>query len=212
MTSRRSFLCLALLLTAAANTAGARQSERPAARPDFSGTWTLDREISTDPSQVSFATPSEQPRAGFGRGGFGRRGEGGFGGRGGRFPTNTPKATPDDRLKALADELRSAFTAIVVSHHDPSFVVSDAAEHAQFFHTNGESDENHLGAATLTSTTYWEGDRLIVEYSLNDRRRLVYTYALVPQTRQLVIRVRLEEGRTGSEEVRLVYSLTPSKS
>jgi hypothetical protein len=60
--------------------------------------------------------------------------------------------------------------------------------------------------------TYWEADRLIVEYSLNDRRRLVYTYALVPTTSQMVIRVRLEAGRTSSEEVRLVYNRTAAKS
>ena len=210
MTSRPS-LSVALLVVLAAALAGARQGEqRPVGRPDFSGTWTLDREISSDLSRVSFAPPSEQPRSGFGGGGFGRRG--GFGGRGGGSSRSGPRTSQDDRLKALTEELRSAFTTIVISHHDPNFVVNDAQDHTQFFHTNDASDENHLAAATLTSTTYWEAERLIVEYSLNDRRRLVYTYALVPKTQQMVVRVRLEEGRTSSEEVRLVYSLSPSQS
>ena len=201
-----------MLLASVTAVAGA-QSDRPRVeRPDFSGTWSLDRDISSEVSQATFAPPSEsgRPRTG-GIGGFGPRG--GFGGRGGAGASrNAQKSGQDERLKALADELRAAFSTLVISHHDPSFVVNDAQDHTQFFRTNDVTDENQLASTTLASVTYWEADRLITEYSLNDRRKLVYTYALVPRTMQMVIRVRLETGgRVNGQEVRLVYNLTPSK-
>jgi hypothetical protein len=207
--TRPSLSCFAFLFASAAAIAGAGQIEPPAGRPDFSGTWTLDRAISSDLSHLAFEGPSERPASGYG-GGYGRRG--GFGGRRGGSSRSAPqRSTEDDRLKALADELRNAFATIVISHHDPSFVVNDAQDHTLFFHTTDAPDENHLGAAVLTSMSYWEAQRLVVEYSLNDRRRLVYTYTLLPKS-QMVLRVRLDAGRSSSEEVKLVYNLTPSRS
>src|SRR5215470_2705316 len=75
-------------------------------KPDFSGTWALDRNISTDPAQIDFApaTTSNRPT----RGGFGGGGFGGFGGgRGGsRQRTNGDSSegltqVEQERLKAL---------------------------------------------------------------------------------------------------------------
>lgn len=214
MTTPHKLFVAAALLSAAvwAATAGAQQDDhRPSSRPDFSGTWTLDRAISSDTSHLTFGPPAPQQRPGYG-GGSGRRG--GFGGFGGQpQPRNNTNAAPQDpALKALTDELRMGFSTIVISHHDPSFVVNDAQDHTQFFHTNDAPDENYVGSATLTSMGFWEEERLVIEYSLNDKRRLVYTYTLVPKTSQMVLRVRLESGRTNSEEVKLVYNMSPAKS
>jgi len=215
MTTLHKRFVAAVLLSVSAWMAPAlaRQDDRPSSRPDFSGTWTLDRAISTDTSHLTFGPPATQQRQGS-RGGYGRRGGGGFGGFGGQpRPQDNANAAPQDPgLKALTDELKTGFSTIVISHHEPSFVVNDAQDHTQFFHTNDSPDENYLGNATLMSMGFWEADRLVIEYSLSDKRRLVYTYTLVSKTSQMVLRVRLESGQTHSEEVKLVYNMSPAKS
>ena len=117
---------------------------------------------------------------------------------------------PDERarLSALTDELKRGSATLVISHHDPSFVINDSLDHTQFFQTTGSADEHQLASTKVTSTTRWEESRLVTEYDLGSRK-LVYTYALLPATRQMVLRVRLEgnAGRraTGSE-IKLVYT------
>src|SRR5262249_19306668 len=97
------------------------------AKPDFSGTWTLDPSISADPSKATF--DPTQGRTNQRYGGFGGgRGRGGIGG--GRRPTRdtSDDRTPDERarLQALTDAIRKGARTLVISHHEPSFVVNDA--------------------------------------------------------------------------------------
>jgi hypothetical protein len=190
------------------------------ARPDLSGNWSLDRSISNDPSQVNFeARPDNRSQRTSGFSGGSRR-RGGFGGSGGSRPDSPDAAaasTPDERarLQTLTDLLRTASASLVISHHDPSFVINDAQNHTQFFKTDGSMDEHQLGSVTLTSTTHWEGSRLITAYALSSRQQLVCTYTLLPATKQLVLRVRrdiTEVQRGTGPELKLVYSLTPSPS
>ena len=190
------------------------------ARPDFSGTWSLDRSISGDPSQANFeATQGNRGQRSGGFGGGSRR-RGGLGGFGGARPDNQDTATaitPDERalLRALTDVLKTSSSSLVISHHEPSFVVNDAQNHTQFFKTDGSVDEHQVGAATVTSTTHWEESRLVTAYALSSRQQLVYTYTLLPATKQLVLRVRrdiTEVQRGTGPELKLVYKLTPSPS
>ena len=184
-------------------------------RPDFSGTWSLDRSLSTAPNQMSLAPaandnrPSDRGNGG-GFGGFGRQRRGGAASRG-AGEVLTP--IEQSRLKAFTDELKTSFATLGISHHDPSFVVSDAQGRAQFFQATSVSDENYLGTETVTSSTHWDGSRLVTGYLLGSHLTLVYTYTLLPKTKQLVLRVtRKSEGdqRTTGPEIKLVYKLTPT--
>jgi hypothetical protein len=185
-------------------------------QPDFSGTWSLDRNLSDDPSQANFE--ASRPQRGQGPGGFGggsnRRG--GFGGSRPGNKDTVAASTPDERtrLQLLTDELKRASASLVISHHDPSFVVDDAQDHAQFFQTSGTADEHQLGSVTITSTTHWDGSRLVTAYALSSRQNLVYTYTLLPKTKQLVLRVRRDV--TGGQhangpELMLVYTQAPAE-
>jgi len=177
-------------------------------KPDFSGTWTLDRNISTDPGQIDFGrgtTTNRQSQRG---------GIGGFGGRGGYRPRNNGQGSGEgltqveqERLKAITDQLKSASGTLVISHHDPDFVVNDAQNHTFFLHTTGVNEENHLGATTINSSTHWDGSRLVTECVLGGRLTLVYTYTLLPNTNQLVVRVARHSGdrERAGQDVRLVY-------
>jgi hypothetical protein len=183
------------------------------AQPDFSGTWTLDRSISNDPSKATFEPPKAQnPQRYGGFSGGSRRGGGS------RSPSGDHAAddrTPDERtrLQALTDQLRKASDRLVISHHDPSFVINDAQDHTQFFQTDDSTNEHQVGAAAVSSTTHWEGPRLITEYALSSRQKVVFTYTLLAATKQMVIRVRVddtERRRVVSQELKLVYTLAPS--
>src|ERR1051325_4670894 len=116
-------VCVAAL-AAAAIVHGAETPD--ATKPDFSGTWTLDRAISTEPAQIEFApaaTPARQSRGGFG--GFGRAG----GSRRRADTGSSPESltqVEQSRLKALTEQLKTSSSTLVISHHDPDFVVNDA--------------------------------------------------------------------------------------
>jgi hypothetical protein len=182
-----------------------------AVHPDFSGTWTLDRNISTDPAQIEFV-PSEnanrRPQRGGGIGGIGGFGRGGGGRRpGGGSSAESLTSTEQERLKALTDQLKTSVATLVISHHDPDFIVNDAQNHTLFLHTNGVNEENHLGATTISSSTHWDGARLVTECVLGSRLTVVYTYTLLQETRQLVVRVARQTGdrQRAGQDVRLVY-------
>jgi len=200
---------LAVCCLALAALTSVRAERGDTQKPDFSGAWTLDRDISTDPSHVEFVpsvNANRRPQRG-GIGGFGR------GGRrradGGNY-TESLTSIEQERLKALTDQLRMASTRLVISHHDPDFVVNDAQNHTLFLHTTGEREENHLGETTITSSTHWDGSRIVTECVLGSRLTLVYTYTLLPETRQLVVRVarQVEDRRPAGQDVRLVYKPT----
>jgi hypothetical protein len=191
-------------------------------RPNFSGTWSLDRGISNDPAQANFDAPRNQNAQRSGRGGGSRTrgGFGGIGGFGGSRPANRDTAassTPDEqaRLQALTNQLKTEFATLTISHHDPSFVINDAKDHTLFFQTTGSTDDHQLGSVTVSSTTRWDGARLVTEYTLSSRQKLVETFTLLPATRQLVLRAKLDatEGRrVDGPELKLVYKQAPSET
>ncbi len=201
----------------------------PRPLPDFSGTWTIDRNYSNDPAQANFGAGQGASRqggqshsgsggrgGGFGGfGGFGR--SGGSGGTSGGHSRNDASGgtTADEqaRLTALTDELKKGASTLTISHHDPSFVVTNGLEHAVFCQTTGERQEQHFGDLTIPTVTNWEGDRIVTEFDLSSRRRLTYAYTLLENSKQLVLRVRLEDdqGSRGSgTELKLVYRMGTS--
>ena len=88
------------------------------ARPDFSGTWALDRSISNDASKANFEPGQENRSSRPGGFGSGSRRRGGFGGFGGARPDTRDtgaSSTPDERarLQALTDWLKKTAPAFM---------------------------------------------------------------------------------------------------
>jgi hypothetical protein len=186
---------------------------------DFSGTWSLERSISTDPAQITFDPGGDRQANTNRRGGFGGRSGRGSGGRNTRQGSGSGAATltplEQQRLKALTSQLKTSASTLIISHHDPDFVVNDAEDHTQFFQTNGARNENYVGATTVTSSTQWEGSRIVTRYDISSRLTLAYTYTLLPKTREMVLRVaRRSSDRQsqGEQEVKLVYEQVAPKS
>jgi hypothetical protein len=231
---------LVTLLAAPFPAARAQTTQPPSATPprdsaqtpdlprlDFSGVWTMDRTYSNDPAQANFdagqaATQSRRGGMSSGFGGLqlpgmGRGGNRSGGNSGGNRSDAASGTTADEksRLAALTDELKKASTTLTISHHDPSFVVTNGLEHATFSHTTGQLEDQQLGELTIPTVTRWDGDRIVTEFDLSSRRRLTYTYTLLQNTRQLVLRVRLDSDqgpRANGSELKLVYRQAPGSA
>jgi hypothetical protein len=198
-------------------------AQQASAQVDFSGTWTLDREMSADLSKATFEPQQTQARrtSGFG-GGFGGRG---FGGRsGGSRPArpapgdNTTRngdsaLTADERtrLREVADYVKGLSSLVIVHSDQSTFTVSDAQGRSRLFPTDGSKTQHAFATTTIDSTTRWDGPHMVTAYAISPTRELIFTYILVPATKQMALRIKLEDSgrqRADVPELRLVYRLT----
>jgi hypothetical protein len=109
-------------------------------------------------------------------------------------------------IQEAISEARSPSQSLVVSHSAANIAITDARGRTRFFQTSGAKDKHQLATGTLESTTTWSGDDLVIQYDLGNRRRLTYTYSLLPATHQLVVRVRLESsGQYGGRSINTKY-------
>jgi hypothetical protein len=211
---------------------------RASAQTDFSGTWTLDRDISGDLSKAMFEPQQEKARRNTGglTGGFGGLGmRGGFGGRGrsgdrggssdaggdgrndGSSGNGATARTVDERtrLRELADYVKG-FASLVIVHSDNStFAVTDAQGRSRLFPTDGSKTQHALATTTVESTTRWDGPHMVTIYTIGPAHELVFTYVLVPATKQMALRIRMDESgrpRADVPELRLIYKLKPASA
>jgi hypothetical protein len=194
-------------------------AERVFAQTDFSGTWTLDRDISGDLSKATFEPQQSATRRnaggfGGGRGGFGgrngsgaRRSGGADGsGRGGAALTDDEKA----RLRELALYVKG-LASIVIEHTDHStFAVTDGMGRSHLFPTDGSKTPQAFATTSIDTVTKWDGPHMVTDYTVGPSHDLVFTYILVPATKQLALRIQLDDaGRARADvpELKLVYKL-----
>jgi hypothetical protein len=195
-------------------------------KPNFSGSWTLDRDLSDNPRQsgsesaVSGQGQHPSQRGGYGGygrgGGYGGMGRGGYGGYGGSGRPG--QVSPDDqkKIEELGREAKSPSPTLTISHSTANIAISDAQGHTRFFQTNGSKDQHQLDSGIVTSTTKWDGNRLVMDYDLGSGRKLTYTYSIVPATRQLLVQVRFDNGqgqtRSGGPQItKYVYDPAPAR-
>src|SRR5215831_4404803 len=129
----RPWLVAGLVVVALIRPSLRAQTPSSPARPDLSGTWTLDTEVSTDLAKINLnpSANSTPQLGGMRRGGFGGFGGGrSFGGGRPRNQSSAPKLTSDEqaRLKAISDVLKTGWTKLTLSLHEPNFVVNDARD------------------------------------------------------------------------------------
>jgi hypothetical protein len=193
---------------------------RASAQVDFTGKWTLDRDLSADLTRASFEPQQTQaPRNTGLTGGFGGRGYGGRSGGSGRRPgdssgsRNGAVLTADEhaRLKEIAEYVKG-FTSLTIDHTDHStFTVTDAQGRSRLFPTDGSKTQHAFATSTIESTTRWDGPHMVTVYTISSARELVFTFILVPATNQMALRIKLDDSgrqRADVPELRLVYKLT----
>jgi hypothetical protein len=187
------------------------------AQTDFSGHWTLDKEMSADLTKATFVPVRVQTTrspGGFSGGFGGRGGSGGRrpGGNDGRVAGGSP-LTPEERalLSEIADYVRT-LTAIAIEHTDHStLTVTDAKGGARLFPTDGTKTPVALATRSADTVTKWDGPHMVTVFTIGPAEDLVFTYILVPATRQMALRIRMDESgrqRADVPELRLVYRLT----
>jgi len=110
-----------------------------------------------------------------------------------------PAASSTDRrvtIEELTSDLKNPSASLTISHADPVLAVTDARDRTRLFQTTAQNDPHQVGAATVLSTTKWDGDRLVTEYDLGNGRKIRTIYSLVPGTRQLLEQVTFANGQT----------------
>jgi len=188
-------------------------------RPDFSGTWTLNEDLSEDPrTKMQEAGGGRGPRGG-GGGGWGGRGGGGgggFGGRGGmgggghRGGGDSGDGGGDggDRSSRFAENL-AAQKVLTISHRDPEVVITDLNGRARTFYTDARKAEEERSEGTAKIQTKWK-DRSIVVVTKVGNRTITDTYERSADGARLFLTTKMEGGRA-SFSFRRVYesALTP---
>jgi len=157
-----------------------------AGRPDLTGHWQLNRDLSED-AQAKFA----------GMGGGGGH-HGGGGGGGGHHSGGQPGAQGQG-MEEILNRLLNAPTRLVVAHDDQKVVLTDAEGHVRTLPTN-----NHTVKIDGRDVrTKWQNNRLISETKIGDAK-LVESYERSPDGRQLIVTMGAEmQGERMS--VRRVY-------
>ena len=198
-----------------------------AGRPDFSGTWTLDAYLSDHPAQVAQAIRIDTGQPGgqeVFRGGpeNGRIGAGRRGTEPGRGEGTTSKdraaadpMRPEDRktITELTDAVRFASPTLTIVQTDADITIASARGGSQTIHTNGKAEKQSLNGGAVDRGAGWEGPILAVRYEVGRAGTLVYTYSMVPTTKQLLIRVNFERvpDQPGPFDIKLVYNRVAAK-
>ena len=145
-------------------------------KPDLSGRWLLDRELSHMPAEIGFDTAfASNLGAGTGPGpttggsrGSGRSGRSGGGG-GGRAPLARLQPESEDdakRLQQLTAEARNPSAFLIIAETPDTVTVADDHGHSRGFHPNGKEDVLRLDDVPLVTTARREFDHLVVVYQV----------------------------------------------
>jgi hypothetical protein len=90
--------------------------------------------------------------------------------------------------------------------------VTDGPGRSHLFPTDGTKTPQAFGSTTIDAVTKWDGPHIVTVYTIGPSHDLVFTYILVPATRQMALRIQLDDaGRARADvpELRLVYKLKP---
>jgi len=193
---RIPFLLAAILTVPFVAPAAAQAPSGTAAA--LSGVWSLDTYLSDRPEQIAaairidlgfgreFEGPAPDRQSGM-RGGDPRR----QGGRG-QGPRNEPPPNVEEqnKLEELLSPLRYPSTTLTME------VSADRA--------SATDDQGKV------RTLRWDGPQLAFDQDLGRGRKVLYTYSIVPTTKQLIVRVRFDRGPglASPFEIRYVYNRT----
>jgi hypothetical protein len=185
-------------------------------RPDFSGTWTLNDELSEDPRTKMQEAGGGRGGRGGGRagggeggGGFGGRGGVGGGGRGGRRGGGGDSGDRGGDGASRIGETLAAQKVLTISHKDPQLLVTDLNGRARTFFTDARKVEEERAEGTAKIQTKWKDRSIVVVTKLGDRE-ITDTYERAADGARLFLTTKMEGGRA-TFSFRRVYEapLTP---
>ena len=172
-------------------------------RPDFSGTWRLNEDVSEDPrTKMQEAGGGRGGRGGTGGGG-GRGGMGGGGGRGGmgggmggggsRGGSGDSGDKSGDGASRLGETL-AAQKVLTISHKDPELVIRDLNGRSRTFFTDARKVEEERSEGTAKIQTKWKDQTIVVVTKLGNRE-ITDTYERAADGARLFLTTKMEGGR-----------------
>jgi hypothetical protein len=192
-------------------------SDKPAAgkaspdRTPLGGLWTLNKDLSDQPSGSDSSSQGDTDRgsgdSGGGRrrgGGMGRGGYGGGMGRGGYGGGSSPVGNPEDmaRMRDAIRDIMSPPTHLTIVQTDSMVILTgpDGRTTRLSFDGKKVKDEN----TKIERKTKWDGGKLVSEIS-GVPGKMTQTFAIDPEHHQLRISVVAEGGRGQPKNTSSVY-------
>ena len=179
-----------------------------ASRPDLSGTWTLNRDLSEFPSEVGFdpdwhdSDAGGQTGTGRSGGGRGRGGGGSVSGggssRAGSVSTRFESEEDSRKIRELMNEVKEPSEHLTITQTDAAVTIVDARGRVRTLHIGGKEDTLQLDAGPVGVITKWENAQLVSRLLVEKDRELRYRYSRDPVTRQLVVEVQFAEHGRGA--------------
>jgi hypothetical protein len=167
------------------------------ARPDFSGIWKLNTDLSEDPREkMQEARGSSGGRSGGsfgGRGGMGGGGRGGMGGGGGRRGGGDSGDKSGDGAMRLGETL-AAQKVLTISHKDPELVIRDLNGRSRTLFTDARKLEEERSDGTAKVQTKWN-DRSVVVVTKVGGRETTETFERAADGAHLFLTTKIEGGR-----------------
>lgn len=211
---------LALTIAASSYAIGSAAAVQPD-RHRFAGNWVLNNEQSDRPIGLNGRGPEEGVdrggRGGRGGGGRGRMGGGrfggGFGGGGGRMGGQRPDPEQMEKMREVMTAMRQAPRRLVIIEKEDALVLTDEKGDIQRLLPDGQQHKQIFGTVQIDRTTKWKGNDLVTAIDAGGGMKLVQTYTILPETKQLSVTGTMENprARNPGRAITFVYDLTPER-
>lgn len=173
------------------------------ARPDLSGAWMLNTELSTGPGRRAVAereAPGRRsPVGGSGLPMGGGRGPvsmgGGYGGAR-QDEEDMAKAREAIRLATIAAE------SLTIVPDGRAFVVTHGDGVTEKWTPDGKTTESRVGALRVERKIKWDSEALVIERKYEGGVKAIDRYSVTSSPRQLVIASRIENNKAAGERAR----------
>jgi hypothetical protein len=197
----------ALAIASALIAAPASLDAGDAGRPDLSGTWTLNKALSTPAGSVPTpdADPGDEPDTDqIGRGVYGRRGAFGSGGRGGGRGGGDLRRREADRAArhALMQELTAMPASLAIAQDGDRLAVTEADGVRRVYVADNGVEKHQLLNGTIETRSRWDDGVLVMELKPRDGPTLTRRYSLRPGApARLEVATRTDRDRKGVSRI-----------
>lgn len=210
------------------------QESKQDGKPNFSGTWVLDKDrsdLSSSPNMGHHRSGGRTGSSGMGIPGMGIPGMGGPGMRGPRMGggmggpgmggpgmggPDMGGGTPSDSGEVNRPRMGRIPESLVIAHEDPQLVIknkikteNDEQVQELKYTTDGKSNTNEDPQGnTMQSKTHWKGDQLITKSSFETPRgkmEVTEVRSLSPDGKTMTVEVKTSAGQ-GEWSQKLVYN------
>lgn len=173
-----------------------------AERPDFSGKWQLDEELSENPRDKMM----EKVRGGGARGGMGGSRGGGTGGRSGGAAGGRDGGGREDmqeRMRAMHERIQK----LEITHQEPEVAIVFADGATRKLYTDGRDSTSGLETGFFGGTGEWKNKtQLVWKSETSNGSKMTEIYELDKSGERLFVTIKMEgDGRRPDISFQRVY-------